>query len=231
MISILMCSLNEEDTIEIALESISNQSYAGNYEIILADSGSIDNTLQLASQYCDRILNVPKGKLTARNIGTQYTEGDIIVSVDADSEYHSNWLENLLRPFQNNGVIGVRGRTIHDDPTFAWNRIWTLFEDISMLVVFPNRMPGRNSAYYKDMFYMSGGFDDSINQQVVEIIIQEEEIGFGNRLAQLGKVIYTNNAICYHKHMGEDKMLCRAIAKIPGSRGICKDYGIGTERF
>lgn len=230
-ISIVMCSLNEADNIGMSLQSIRNQNYIGNYELILVDSGSTDNTILLASQYCDHILNSPKGKLTARNIGTQYARGDIIVSVDADCYYPENWLDNLIKPFQEEGVIAVRGRTIHDDNTFAWNRMWTLFEDISMKIVHPNRMPGRNCAYYKDMFYYVGGFDEEVNQFVVEEMMQEEEIGFGNRLSQAGKIVYQEDAICYHKHLGEDKMLCRALVKIPGYKGECNKYGIGKERF
>ncbi len=230
-ISIVMCSLNEADSIDTALQSIRNQNYSGNYELILVDSGSTDNTVELASNYCDRIINAPKGKLTARNIGTQYAEGNIIVSVDADCEYSGNWLENLLMPFQKTGVIAVRGKTIHDDDTFAWNRLWTLIEDIHMTIIFRTRMPGRNSAYYKDMFYYVGGFDETVNQMNALEMIEEEEVSFGKRLSEIGKVVYQNNAVCYHKHLGIEKMACRALVKIPGYKGECDEYGTGKERF
>jgi glycosyltransferase involved in cell wall biosynthesis len=233
-VSIIIPTYNEEDFVEIAAASIYNQSIIGKYqslfEIILADSKSTDRTVELATPYVDRVMIVGKGKLTARNYATRYAKGNIIVSVDADCYYPEGWLETLLEPFNYEGVIGTRGRTIHYDSTFAWNEAWTLFEDIDMKIMRPNRMAGRNCAYYKDMFFLSGGFDEEIDQLDVLDMVQEEEIGFGNRLAQLGKLIYVKDAICYHAHL-DNKMICRFLTKLPMYEGKCDDYGIGTDRF
>jgi len=125
-VSIIVPSINEELYIERSLKSLTNQSiiqqYPDMFEIILVDSGSEDNTIPIAEYFIDNIIRVPiRGKLTARNIATNQAKGNIIVSVDADCIYSHDWLNTLLRLFNDydnpkyNNVVGVNGSTIDHD--------------------------------------------------------------------------------------------------------------------
>ena len=47
-------------------------------------------------------------------------------------------------------------------------------------------------------FYLSGYFDESINQMNVYEMVREEEQEFGPRLSKFGKIVFKMNANCIH---------------------------------
>lgn len=212
-ISIIMTSLNEERFIENCLISLRNQvlikEWPLNFEIILVDSGSRDRTVELARPYVDKIIYAPKGKLTARNLAIDQSMGNIIVSVDADCYYGEYWLNTLLSEFNNPNVVAVSGSTIDNDAISPILQDFVyVFDNLGRVFIYPNKMSGRNSAFYKHLFHLSGRFDESINQLDVNEMLKEEEFGFGNRLAQYGIVKYKLSASTVH--LGGYRGLCRA---------------------
>jgi len=232
-VSIIIPSYNEGRTVELATASIREQSiiqeYPEYFETILVDSSSTDDTVTLAKPYVDRVLIVPRGKLTARNIATNEAKGNIIVSTDSDSYYPYHWLNTLLKPFNdlnNQPIAGVIGNTldygIANIPGWLHSAVYTL----DRIILHPRQMPGRNSAYYKHLFYISGGFDEGVNQYDINSMLNEEEIGFGDRLAKFGKLVFKISATCIH--LGGQKVACRFGLE---NKNACKGYGIGTDRF
>lgn len=223
LISIIISSLNEAKYIETTLQSIRYQSYIDNYELILVDSGSTDNTVQLASKYVDSIIRSPKGKLTARNLATKYANGDIIVSVDADCYYPPQWLANLLQPFNANENQDSNILNVVATSSYARGSLWATYTDwFSLKILYRNRLPGRNSAYYKNVFDTIGGFDESVDQTDILAMINEEEVQFGKRLAKYGDIVFVPEAYC--EHLGEDKFLCRLGRLSPE---YCREQGRG----
>ena len=228
-ISIIMTSLNEEEHIEQALSSIRNQSilqkYPDRFELIVADSNSKDSTVDIAKQYADTVLNVPRGKLTARNIATDMSSGNIIVATDSDAYYPDGWLNTLLKPFHQSGVIAVHGSNIDSNVPIIGEKLFTLLHPIYITFISPYEMNGGNSAYCKHAYYLTGRFNENINQLNVKIVQKEEEIDFGQRMSKLGKVIYKINAPKIH--LGGERTSCRWIY----DSYKCSKYKIGIERF
>ncbi len=231
-VSIIVPSYNEETYIETALLSIKDQSIIHNhpeyFELIVVDSQSTDKTLDIAKSYADKIITTPRGKLTARNRSIDLANGNIIVSADADTFYPYHWLNTLLKPFSDSRyqtVVGVNGSTIDSSiqgVPISIRNILELFD----IIIYPNKMLGRNSAFYKHAYYMAGKFDENINQFNVGEMVNEEEVSFGNRLTTIGKVIRKMNASCIH--LGGAKISCRWNFK---DKESCKPYGIGIDRF
>lgn len=226
-VSIILPSFNEERYIKYALISIKNQNllitHPNSFEVILVDSGSKDQTVKFAEPYVDRIIiSERRGKLTARNLATDLSAGKIIISVDGDCFYPQNWLNTLLSPFSDPNTAGVNGSTVdYSDPIIP-GEVNTLCFLAGQMLLWPNRMYGRNSAFWKWAFYQAGGFNENVNQLNVEEMIEEEEVGFGNRLAMIGKVVYKFNATCMH--LGGDKIACRR------GIGTCREK-LGVDRF
>lgn len=229
-VSIIIPSYNEEQFIEKSLLSLRNQSivdkYPSMFEYILVDSQSTDNTVKLAEQFIDKIIISPRGKLTARNLGTYQSHNNIIVSTDADTIYPYNWLNNLLEPFNNSKVIGVVGSTYDDSIPNVPKAAYLLASTLDRYIIHPYQMVGRNSAYYKHLFYLTGKFNTTINQQDIKQMLNEEEIEFGNRLSKYGDIIFQLNASCIH--LGGQKIGCRLGTT---DKNICNNYGIKIERF
>ncbi len=237
-VSIIVPSFNEEAFIKKCLSSIKGQSiiqeYPEYFETILVDSGSKDRTVEIAEPYVDKIINVPiRGKLTARNVAMNQAKGNIIVSVDSDAIYPYFWLNTLLKPFNDihnpnydPNIVGVVGSTYDAHIPYIPTPIRNIAEIVDRGILNPNQMVGRNSAFWKHSFYLSGRFDESINQMDIRAMLQEEEKGFGNRLTKLGKLTFKLNANCIH--LGGQRIGCR-LGLV--SEDICRTHGISIERF
>lgn len=230
-VSIIMASYNEEYAIELATSSVREQSiiqeHPEDFEFILVDSGSKDKTIELAEPFVDKIIITPRGKLTARNIATAQAKGNIIVSVDSDTYYPYHWLNTLLKSFNGQSIAGVLGSTLdYGIPNIPGQVHTVAYNIFDRMILHPKQMPGRNSAYWKHLFYLLGRFNETVNQFNIDSMIAEEEINFGNRLSKFGKIVFKLNATCVH--LGGRKVACRFGLE---SRESCKRYGIGIDRF
>lgn len=105
MLSIIIPTLNEEKCLPLLLESIKKQSVSrtvldeNNFEIIVADAGSKDKTVEIAKTYGCKIV---KGGLPAkgRNEGAEVARGDLLLFLDADMTLPENFLEKVLKEFK-----------------------------------------------------------------------------------------------------------------------------------
>jgi glycosyltransferase involved in cell wall biosynthesis len=233
-VSIIVPSFNEEPFIKKCLSSIRGQSiiqeYPNMFEIILVDSGSTDDTVKIADPYVDKIINVPtRGKLTARNTAIYQARGNIVVSADADSYFGPFWLNTILRPFNNleyDNLACVVGSTYDPHIPGVPTPIRNIAEFLDRNIINPKRVVGRNSAFWKHLFYKVGRFDETINQMDVNAMLQEEEYGFGEKLSKFGRIVVKMNANCVH--LGGQRIGCRHGTTNPD---VCIGYGIGIERF
>lgn len=233
-VSIIVPSFNEEQFIKKSLSSIRGQSiiqeYPEYFEVLLVDSGSEDRTVELATQYVDKIITTTvRGKLTARNLAIDHAKGNIIVNVDSDSYYGPFWLNTLLKPFNNleyDNLACVVGSTYDQSIPGIPTPIRNIAEWVDRNILSPQRIVGRNSAFWKHSFYLSGKFNETINQMNVDDMLQEEEYGFGKKLSKLGKIVFKMNANCVH--LGGQRIGCRLGT---GNRDMCEKYGINIERF
>ncbi len=102
MLSIIIPTLNEEDYLPRLLHSIKKQNFK-DYEIIVADAGSKDNTLEIAKKY-DCII-VPGGlPAKGRNNGAKVAKGDLLFFLDADTILANNFLETSFKEFNSRKI-------------------------------------------------------------------------------------------------------------------------------
>jgi len=229
-VSIIMPSYNEELFVEEACKSIKNQSiikqYPEFFEFIVVDNGSIDKTVELAAQHVDKVVFSKHGKLNARNYASDIAKGNIIVAVDSDILYPEMWLNTLLKPFKNKEVVAVTGSIMDYSIPNTYGLINSLLGVSAKYILYPDQLYGGNSAYRKEIFYKVGKFNENINQNDIKEIFYEEEIYFGNKLKEYGKVEYLLNASCLH--VGGFKTGCRY--KLSNEEA-CEILGIGKSRF
>ena len=83
MLSIIIPALNEENYLPLLLESIKKQDFK-DYEIIVADAGPKDKTVQIAKNYGCKI--APGGlPAKGRNQGAKIAQGDLLLFITADT--------------------------------------------------------------------------------------------------------------------------------------------------
>ena len=98
MLSIITPTLNEEDCLPFLLDSIKNQKFS-DLEIIVADAGSEDKTVEIAEKEGCRVIkggSPSKG----RNEGARVARGDLLFFLDADTFLSVDFLEKSLKEFK-----------------------------------------------------------------------------------------------------------------------------------
>ena len=107
MISIIVGMYNCENTINKTINSILNQSF-NDFELILIDDGSIDNTLEVIKAFNDSRIKLikqnNKGISNVRNKGILEANGDYICFVDSDDYIEKDYLKELYEYMINNNL-------------------------------------------------------------------------------------------------------------------------------
>lgn len=101
LVSIIVPVYNGEKTIRRCVESLFKQKYP-NIEVIVVNDGSVDQTASTLQELCvehDQLRCISVGNAgvsNARNIGIQYSHGDMIAFVDADDYVSTNIVMDLM---------------------------------------------------------------------------------------------------------------------------------------
>src|SRR5262249_30950888 len=152
-ISVVVCSHNGSRTIGECLQGISKLRYP-NFEVIVVDDGSTDNTATIVAQYDLRFIRTPNHGLShARNVGWQAANGEIIAYIDDDAYPDPDWLTYLAETFRNGDYVGAGGPNISppdDGPIAACvanspgNPVHVLLSDTEA-----EHIPGCNMAFLR----------------------------------------------------------------------------------
>ena len=101
-VSIVIPAFNEGKKIERILECTRNQSYK-NFEVIIVDDGSQDNTGEICKSYSRKYKNYTyiykdnSGVSDSRNLALKYVTGDYVCFWDADDWVESTYLESMVK--------------------------------------------------------------------------------------------------------------------------------------
>jgi glycosyltransferase involved in cell wall biosynthesis len=108
--SVVICSYNGQRTIGQTISGVLRLDYP-NYEVIVVDDGSTDQTPTIAAAYPGvRLISVPNGGLSAaRNIGMRAAKGEIIAYIDDDAYPDPQWLQYLADAFQRTHHVAIGG--------------------------------------------------------------------------------------------------------------------------
>jgi glycosyltransferase involved in cell wall biosynthesis len=169
MISIVIPTYNEEKNIERCLESLINQTINRDHiEIIVVDGESQDSTREIAGKIADKvIIQSGEGVGGARNDGFKLAKNDLVATTDADCVPHANWIESILRSFEEDNVVAVTGvLKPFDWIGMNWLSIMIyriLFKISNFLLIIMTlfghyHLCGANSAFNKKVFLEIGGY-------------------------------------------------------------------------
>jgi GT2 family glycosyltransferase len=162
-ISVVVCSLNGAPTIRDTMEGLRYLDYP-NFEVIVVDDGSTDDTGKIASEYNCRVISTEnRGLSNARNTGWQEAAGEIIAYIDDDAYPDPHWLTYLAHVFMNSGYVGVGGPNLAP-PGDGWiadcianspgGPVHVLISDTEA-----EHIPGCNMAFRREALASIEGFD------------------------------------------------------------------------
>lgn len=138
-VSIIIPAYNEEDVIRASFKSLLCLGY-DNYEIIMVDDGSTDNTVSIVKNLIRHenprliptrvIAQGNGGKANALNTGLIHASGEFILCVDSDSRITPDSLQQGLRHFKNHRVGAVAGNIIVTNE----NNLITRFQQLEYML-------------------------------------------------------------------------------------------------
>ncbi|MEN9521041.1 MAG: hypothetical protein RLZZ381_3629, partial [Cyanobacteriota bacterium] len=109
LVSVIIPVYNSAKYIQKAIDSVLDQTY-GNYEIIVVDDGSTDETRQKLQPYQHKIRYIfqeNQGSATARNTGIKLAKGDLVAFLDSDDLWSiPEKLEKQVACFQQHPDLG-----------------------------------------------------------------------------------------------------------------------------
>lgn len=235
MISIVVPAFNEERPLPWCLESLKNQDYEGDYEIIVVDNASTDGTARVAQEFgatvevCDR-----RGVVYARQAGAEAASGDIIVQADADTVYPPDWLSRIARHFSvHPNSVALTGAYHYQDPSPWWARIEYFARHTTNLLSWlyqthPALVSGANFAFRREAFVNAGGYDENS--------FYPDQWGIAHRLAKTGEISYDSKLLVSTSPRRVQKptpVICLEVARnLIGMIGHFAGYaaGVSTRR-
>lgn len=140
-VSVVIAGLNEEETIEVAIQSLLAQDWP-DLEIVVVDDHSTDRMYHKAARYARRGLvrlvrnNSQRGRLgkpAGVNLGLRLCNHDFVLVVDADTTFDRRLIETVLAPFADPAVGVVAGNVhVRNSDRNLLTRIQTLEYAISI---------------------------------------------------------------------------------------------------
>ena len=106
MISIIIPTFNEDQTISNTIQHINYSSKTTDFEIIVVDGGSTDNTVSIAEKSNCKIFTTLPGRGTQLNKGASVATGDILLFLHADTFLPRDFDEAIFSALPQQSIIG-----------------------------------------------------------------------------------------------------------------------------
>ncbi len=106
LVSIIIATKNESQTLPRLLQSISKQTYH-NFEIIVVDNHSSDRTQKIAREYTQKVYIHGNERSSQRNFGALRAKGNYLLFLDADMELTSRLLSDCIKNIYRTNAAGM----------------------------------------------------------------------------------------------------------------------------
>ena len=203
-VSVLVPAYNEGPVLERAIQSLLRLDYP-EYEILIIDDGSPDNTLATASALEGvfdgvpiRVFSKPNGgKATALNLGIENSVHPFILCMDADSTVEPQLLRRAVPHFEDPTVGAVAGNVKIENRDRLITRLQALeyIEGLNMprraqgFIAAVNIVPGPVGVFRREALSDVGGYDTDTFAEDADLTLKLISSGW--------KIVYEDQAIAW----------------------------------
>ncbi len=207
-VSIIVPVYNEGKIIKSSIESLLGLDYP-NYEIIIVNDGSTDNTAEVAESLVGyhkgkramikvSLINKPNGgKSKALNAGIQYSEAQFVLCMDGDSQLTTDTLKMAMRHFVDPAVGAVAGnvkvqnrkKMLTDLQALEYLEGLNLARSAQGFLQMVNIIPGPIGVFRKSTLRDAGFYSSDTFAEDADITLKI--------LAKGWKIVYEPKAIAY----------------------------------
>lgn len=106
MVSVIVTTFNSAGCVESCLRSIRASTYP-DIEIILVDNNSLDETKNIATEFCDQLFNIGPERSAQRNFGVKKARGEYVLILDSDMILTPKVVEESVAEMEKSGRKAV----------------------------------------------------------------------------------------------------------------------------
>jgi len=191
-VAVIVPAFNEEKVILQTVVSLLASDHPPNFEIVVVDDGSTDDTYQrcleaFAGEPRVRVFTKPNsGKPDALNFGVRHTASDIVIALDADTLFARDTISKLIRHFANPRVGAVAGNAKVGNRVNLLTR-WQALEYVTSqnldrrafnLLNCVTVVPGAVGAWRRELIEQVGGFNDLTLAEDADLTMSIRKLGY-----------------------------------------------------
>lgn len=223
-ISVVIVAYNKADTLPAAIDSVLRQTYR-DFEILVVDDGSTDDTAARVRPYLDRVRYLPKpngGTGSARNLGIAEARGEFVAFLDADDLWLPGKLEVQRAAFRMEpGLSAVQCSAYCVDDRLKEIlevRLCDPAKDTLMDFLLFHNLPAFSSAVMvrRDAFQSIGGFGTDL------VILSDWDMAC--RLAKAGTLRSVPEVLVLYRQYPDNQSRDVGIHLVPGERSLTRFF-------
>jgi GT2 family glycosyltransferase len=183
-LSVVIATRRRPQLLARCLAAVLDQRTDGSYEVIVVN----DDDAELALVPDDERVRViecgGRGVASARNLGAEMAQADVLVFTDDDTEPAPGWLDGVLAASRRDrDAVGFEGPVV----TGTYDPLYFHAPHAR-----PGGCCGANVAYRRSVFLELGGFDERFYGWM------PEDVEFGTRAKARGEVVYVPEMVVHH---------------------------------
>lgn len=196
LVSIVMPAYNGEKSLSRAINSLIDQTYQ-NWECIIINDGSTDNTLEVIKESCLRdarikyvSFNQNKGRAKARQVGLEMAQGDYLAMLDCDDFYHPQKIKYQLEIMDK-----------YPDIVLVSSGMYSFGEKFTFIV---KRGSGNNEVFFYDGVTPLKGVTHApslIKMSVAKACQYDLDLAYGEDIDFLEKCLYRQNYLSSNSNL------------------------------
>ncbi len=198
-LSVVICAYNRTDFLFKGLSALKNQTADKSmYQVIVVDNNSTDNTKELCLKFIEEnpdlnmkyYTETQQGLSFARNKGLEVSDTEFISYIDDDGIAGKEYVENLIKAFDNNPKYSALGGKIEpiyesgEEPVWMSKYIFGIVSKVDYgdkQKEFTKKFPvGCNMAFKKEVLLKIGGFNTDLvyrgDEKYVFLRLKEENV-------------------------------------------------------
>lgn len=202
-VSVIIPVYNSASLLRECLTSLKEQTVLQHsFEVIVVDDGSTDDSASVAEEFGALVLRQQnQGPAEARNSGVEASKGDLLLYTDADCVVAPDWIEEMIRPFEDPSVSGTRGRYKTRQRSLVARFAQVEYEEKYEILKRSDSIDfidTSSAGYRRSVFREAGGFSKKFT------VASGEDTDLSYRLAEAGhRLVFCPDAIVFHTHPSE----------------------------
>lgn len=197
--TVIIVTYNNSDLLLKNLDSLNKQTVS-DFEIIIIDNNEKNDTFPLVKNYPINYIKLKKnyGLSLARNIGIKFARGKIVIFLDDDAIPADDFVEQHIKAYQTNDIIGLRGKAIPINNKNIYNHFSYHYNYGDKIIPCYINLEG-NSSFKKKELSEIGGFNPKLEgaggYEGLELTYR-----IISKYKDKSKLVYYPEAIIYHNY-------------------------------